>query len=109
MAILRDVVEAQIYAQQNQPKFVTATYQMKVHDYSVVTDSSALAFTITLPSVAEARGLSYMITFGGSGTNVLTVEDKNGDAGYSDQTLNAVGENLFVYSNGERWIEIIKE
>lgn len=109
MAILRDVVEAQIYAQQNQPKFVSAAYSMKVHDYTVVTDSSGAIFTITLPSVAEARGLTYMISFGGSGTNAVTVQDLNGDAGYSDQTINALNEQLFLYSNGERWIEVIKE
>lgn len=109
MAILRDVVEAQIYAQQNQPQYVSSAYSMKVHDYAVISDTSGGAFTITLPPVAEAKGKSYMISFGGSGTTTLTIQDLAGDAGYSDQTLNNLNEQLFLYSNGERWIEVIKE
>lgn len=105
MPIMREVLEASTYAQQNQPKYVSTTYQMTPYDHSVITDSSGALFTITLPPVAECRGMSYHISFGGSGTNVVTVADKLNDSGYSDQTMNAVGEHVLLHCNGERWSE----
>ena len=105
MPILKEVVEASTYAQQNQPKYVSATYQMLPYDHSVVTDSSGGVFTITLPPVAECRGMSYHISFGGSGVNAVTIADKANDSGYSDQTIDAVGEHMLLHCNGERWDE----
>jgi hypothetical protein len=105
MPIIREVFEASTYEQQNQPKYVSTTYQMFPYDHSVVTDSSGGIFTITLPPVSECRGMSYLISFGGSGTNDVTIIDKANDAGYSDQTIDAVGEHLLLQCNGERWSE----
>lgn len=109
MPIMREVLEASTYAQQNQPKYVSTTYQMLPYDHVVVTDSSGGVFTVTLPPVAECRGMSYHISFGGSGTTNMTVQDKADDSGYTDEILNAVGEHLFLHSNGERWIDLVKE
>jgi hypothetical protein len=109
MSSLGNIAEGHIYAQQSQPKYIATTYQMTSHDHSVVTDSSAGIFTITLPPVGECIGKNYQISFGGSGTNAVTVQDKANDSGYADQTMNAVNENLFLSCNGERWIEVIKE
>lgn len=75
---------------------------MKVTDYVVRTDSTAGAMTITLPSVAEAKGRIYSIYHETSDNN-LTVADQSDSQAWSNQVITAAGGYLTVYSDGFRW------
>lgn len=84
----------------------TATVQLTVLQQKVIIDP-AFAFTLTLPPVAEAKGLTFRITVI-SNTAAVTVSNygysTTGDSyGWSDITLNASGENVTLYSDGHVW------
>jgi len=80
---------------------------MEVEDQVVHAYVTAGAATITLPSVKEARGKVYSI-WAMDGTGSMAVEDKAGDAGLTDITLDATGEHTLLYSDGFHWYEICK-
>jgi hypothetical protein len=86
----------------------TSAVQLTVRQQKVIINN-AFAFTISLPPVAEAKGLTYDITVLTS-TAAVTVSNygysTTGDSyGWTDITLDAAGERTQLYSDGTRWIE----
>ena len=111
MSSLASVVHEHQYQNQSASggvKHTAAAYDLNVYDSIVVADTSGGAFAVVLPSVAEAAGRTYQFKIL-SGTTALTVGDLANDSGYSDQTINAITENLEVRSDGKHWIEVITE
>ena len=86
-----------------------AAFSMTVQQTRVYgsTTSAGGAFTITLPSVAGARGQAYIIYMvARNSTDDITLEDNSNDAGFSNITLNAADEYSLVLSDGRKWFEI---
>ena len=74
----------------------------------VVRIGNAFAFTLSLPSVAEAAGLTFTISVD-SATAAVTLTDFGG-ASYNDSinwegdyTLDAAEDRIVIHSNGREW------
>ena len=66
------------------------SYQMTIRDY-VVRPSASSAITITLPSVAEAKGRFYSIFARlASGSNTIIIHDGHDSEGWTNITLDAL-------------------
>jgi hypothetical protein len=89
-------------------KFVTEDAELSVGDYRVMVDTSAGAnITVTLPPVSVAAGALIFIQADIDASEVVTVEDKNGDAGLADISLETDGDNILLYSTGLSWITVV--
>lgn len=86
---------------------VIASRTLKLGEQTVrcKADGTSGAFTITLPGVSEAAGISFSIyAQTADGTNTVTVEDQNESEGWSDVVLNSNDQGVVVTSDGIRWI-----
>ena len=89
--------------------FPEATLAMEVQQTRVYgsTTSAGSAFTITLPPVAAAKGQAYMIYMvARNGTKDITIEDNNGDAGFSDLKLDLADQYYVLMSDGQNWFHV---
>ena len=85
----------------NQTKIVTAATALLVHERFVIVNSGAI-MNLTLPSVAEARGLSYKIWLRTDGGD-LTVVDKGDSVGWVNLVLADAGDTVLCISDGIAW------
>ena len=85
-----------------------STYTLGVNERVVLVDASNGTYTITLPSVAEAQGLMFHV-LAVDGTNNITIQDNNNDAGLSDITLNADDEEVLLISTGYSWFYVMRD
>jgi len=86
-------------------KFVskTANATLNVYETLVYADSTAGAFTITLPPVAEAKGVMFSIYMTVDNGDV-TIADQDDSQGWDgDYTLNDVDDGFLFYSDGVGW------
>ena len=84
-----------------------ADYEMTSRDYVLrpSADGDSGPITITLPSVAEAKGRFYSILArDADGTNDITVQDQD-DSEYwaGDVTMDGAGDRVLLYSDGLCW------
>ncbi len=87
---------------------VTEDTALDVGDSRVFVDTSAGAnITVTLPSVSIAAGAFIFIHASIDVDEVVTVEDKNGDAGFADLTLDTDGDHVLLYSTGLTWLTVV--
>ena len=85
-------------------------YSMEVGDLIVhVTTDDANAITVTLPSVSEAAGLTYVIRLVTDGGVSCVVQDLGGDASFSDFTMEDAGDYLVLYSDGTYWYTLVSQ
>lgn len=96
--------QARIMSEQllNQSKTATVAVTLKVYERLVRIDSTAGAFNLTLPSVAEAQGLEFslfMLVDNGD----VTVKDSADSIGWTDLTLGDVGDHVLCRSDGRCW------
>jgi len=84
----------------------TTTLTMDVWDLVVHANSTAGAFTITLPSVSKARGKIYTITLETDNGDV-TVTDAGDDTIFTDMVMTAVDDCCVLFSNGIRWFPLL--
>lgn len=86
------------------------TYSMEVTDQVVLIETaSTFAMTITLPSVAAARGRIYsfrLVTSGG--TENAVIQDKNDDADFTSLNSTTAADTLLLYSDGFKWYTLQK-
>jgi regulator of extracellular matrix RemA (YlzA/DUF370 family) len=81
-----------------------ASIEMTTLDY-VVRPSASAAIVVTLPPVAEAKGRFYSIFARlASGSNTITITDKDDSEGFVDIVLDAADEGTLLYSDGIRWV-----
>ena len=83
-----------------------ADYQMTTRDYVLRPYVVAAAITITLPSVAEAKGRFYsIIARTVSMTLTITITSKGDDEGWEgDIVLFETGQGTLLYSDGLKWM-----
>ena len=84
----------------------TANYTMTESDYTVLCDTSAGGFTISLPAASGCSGRIYVIKkiTGNSGTNNITI-DPNGSETIDGATTYALQcrSSVMIQSNGANW------
>lgn len=84
-----------------------ANLSMTVRDRIVeVTLTSANNSTVTLPSVADADGLIYVIRLVAVGTGALTVQDKANDAALSNITMSVAGDYIVLMAVKGVWASL---
>jgi hypothetical protein len=76
---------------------------LELWEENIYVDTTAAAGTLTLPSVAEAAGLTFNIYSLGS-TNDLTIQDRDDSLGWTDVTIEDAGDCLSIRSNGRQWV-----
>ena len=84
--------------------FFTSTETGEVHnvelyEHSTYVDCSSYTCTISLPWVAEAEGMQYLIKIS-SGTEEMSVKDKAGTTIYGAEDT---GDYVIVRSDGKDW------
>jgi len=87
---------------QNVVKLVAAT--LAVHEQYVTVDSTAGAFTVTMPRAEDAAGLHFTVTMTVDNGNVTVAFPGAAGQDPGDAVLTAVDDYVSMYSSGERWI-----
>ena len=85
----------------------TGTNQIDVNDQVINISAITGTSTFKLPHVREAVGRHYTVSIAiASGTHVttLTTYANDGVRGWANLTLDANGDHVTLFSNGERWI-----
>ncbi len=98
------------FIQQNQivDKYIDPTVSTSLTIYDqVVRASASSAITLTLPSVSEAKGLTYTIyAVLASQTNKITITDKSDSTGWTNAVLTNAGQKKVYYADGLAWHDI---
>ena len=88
----------------------TAAATLLVHEQMVEVDTTTAAFTLVLPSVAEAKGRTFTIHLVAGAINACTLTDFP-SASFNDSrdwagdfTLDAANDLIALTSDGEKWI-----
>lgn len=81
--------------------FVASTTTLELYETNVNVDVSQ-TFTLTLPSVSAARGVTFSFRCYSTG-GAVTLTDGGDDSEFSDVTLNTDNQESIVYSDGEHW------
>jgi len=82
----------------------TTTYSMSVYERVVriiLVGTNAMA--VTLPSVAEAKGMLYSIRITTDGGAAATIDDLGDDAALGQITLTDDEDGVILYSDGRNW------
>lgn len=87
----------------NQTKFVTAATSLAVHERFVIATTTGAVYNLTLPSVAEARGLEYDIWLRVDGGFDMTVVDKGDSIGWANLVMGDAGDHVICRSDGITW------
>lgn len=82
--------------------------QSYMHYTNIIVNTSSYAGAITLPSVAEAKGITYTIHVH-TGTNTLTIQDRDQSTGWTDLTIEDPGDTVSVRSTGSTWVVVTNE
>lgn len=84
--------------------FPVTTVSLGINDQVVRALTATGAYTITLPSVVEAKGRIYTLhMISRTGSENITIQDKADDAGLTDITFNLADDNVVLYSDGHLW------
>lgn len=75
---------------------------------TIICMNTSYAGIVQLPSVAEAKGISYSIRVDDA-SNATTVRDADDSVAWSDITLNATDENVTVESDGHAWNQTVAD
>ena len=104
---LREMIES--VASPNRKLFISnssanGSDTLEVYQNDVqIANTGSYTETITLPSVAEAKGLTFAFYAADVGGGV-TVQDNNDSMGWSDQTISKDDGSLVLQSNGKSWL-----
>ncbi len=91
------------------PRTLTAAGNALITDYLLACDATSAGFTVTLPTVADARGMSLLIVKTDSSANAVTI-DGNGTEkinGALTQALSAQWAQAELYCDGTQWIAFL--
>jgi len=83
----------------------TAAATLTVRETRVQADTTGGAFTLTLPSVVEAKGLTFSIIFLTDNGN-LTIADADDSYNWTDEVFDNALDRTLLYSDGLVWWQI---
>jgi len=86
----------------NQYKLVTATHKVLLTETRIFCDSTAAAFTLTLPAIADAKGLTFSIILTVDGGDV-TIAHAGDSYNWTNLTMNDAEDGFLLYSDGLVW------
>jgi len=85
------------------------TDTMEVYQTEVYVDNDAsYTETLTLPPVAEAKGVTYTIRVVDDGGH-CTIQDQDDSLEWSDKATDADGEYIVLYSDGRQWHVVVTD
>ena len=89
-------------------KFVvkTATATLELYENQVRADTTGGAITLTLPGVAEAKGLMFSIILETDGGTNLTIADADDSYNWADLTCDDATDGFLLYSDGHVWWQL---
>jgi hypothetical protein len=85
---------------------IDAAATLTLYQQQVRADTTDGAMAITLPSVAEAKGLLFSIILE-TDNGDLTVQDQDDSYDWSDMVLTAIKDRVLLYSDGFVWHKLI--
>jgi len=80
----------------------TAAATLEIYETQVRANTTAGAMTITLPAVAEAKGLFFSIIFETDGGD-LTIADQDDSYDFTDEVFDNALDRIMYYSDGFVW------
>lgn len=83
----------------------TAAATLKLYEQQVQADTTLGAMTITLPGVAEAKGLLFSIILE-TDNGDLSIADADDSYNWSDLTCDGAKDGYLLYSDGLVWWEL---
>lgn len=83
----------------------TAAATLTLYEQQVRVDTTDGAFAITLPPVAEAKGLEFSIILETDGGN-LTIQDQDDSYNWSDLTCDDALDGFLLKSDGYVWWQL---
>jgi hypothetical protein len=83
------------------PRTITAAAVIQPHEQMVIVESGT-AYTVTLPSVAEAVGKEYVIWCRAWAANI-TIADKADSLGWTNMVIDTVNDTVLLKSDGLQW------
>jgi hypothetical protein len=91
--------------------FLTAATSLTIRQRVVHATASTTypSWTLTLPSVAEAAGLTFSIVSSIANSQAVTVADAGDDANFSNLTLDTDDDAALLYSDGRRWWVVVSD
>jgi len=88
--------------------FITAATQLTVRQQLVraTANTEYGDWTLTLPAVSDAAGLTFSIVATIANAKTITVTDAGDDVNFGDLTLDTDDDGAVLWSDGMRWWEI---
>lgn len=83
--------------------YYTSTDTIALEDQNVIVDTTAVAMTLTMPPVAEAKGMAYSIFCRSHGGADCTITATDAEGWDGDYTLNSAGDGQLLFSDGAHW------
>ncbi len=89
------------------PRRITADYSMIAADTVVVGTPASGSITVTLPSVAEAPGVSFTFRVNGIvAPYSMVIVDKGDSTNGISEALEYNGATITLESNGQDWVRV---
>lgn len=91
------------------PRTITAAATIALTDYLVACDATSVGFTVTLPTVISARGMSLLLAKVDSTAHVVTVAGSGSETinGANTQTVSAQWGGFQLYCDGTTWYTLV--
>ncbi len=83
----------------------TAAATLKLYEQQVRANTTAGAMAITLPGVAEAKGLTFSIILE-TDNGDLTIQDADDSYNWADLTCDDALDGFLLYSDGKVWWQL---
>lgn len=93
---------------QQVPRTVTAAATVRLSDYLVACDATAAAFTVTLPLVVDAKGMTFLVFKTDASANAVTVDGAGAETinGAATISLATQWTKALLYCDGTQWLRI---
>lgn len=90
---------------QQVPRSVTAAATVALSDYLVACDATSAGFTLTLPAVKDAKGMSFLVVKTDSSANAVTIDGSGSETinGATTFVLAAQWSGATLYCDGSAW------
>lgn len=91
------------------PRSVTAAATLQLTDYLVACDATAAAFTLTLPVVISAKGMTFVVFKTDASANAVTIDGAGAETinGAATVALAARWDKALIYCDGTQWYRIV--
>ena len=88
------------------PRWVTAAVTLRPGNQSIIADSTAAAFTVTMPDIGESVGniISVTAPYGAAQDTVLVATNETGTTISAGGTLDADNDVSVFYNTGLIWV-----